>query len=68
MFNPTFKKCKKNTWVKVATATNPANRTGGSVDRSDEVILKPNTKYLLRITNLSTSNNDINVGMTWYEH
>lgn len=52
---------------KVGTATNPANRTGGSVTRSDEVILKANTKYLLRITNLSTSNNDINIGMSWYE-
>lgn len=52
---------------KIGTATNPANRTGGSVNRTDEVILKSRTKYLLRITNLSTSNNDINVGMSWYE-
>lgn len=49
------------------TATNPAQRTGGSIDRNAEVILKPNTKYLLRITNLSTNNNDIQVGMLWYE-
>lgn len=50
------------------TATNPAQRTGGSVIRTSEVILKKNTKYLLRITNLSSSvTNDIQVGMDWYE-
>jgi hypothetical protein len=52
---------------KVGVGGTPSSRVGGSINRSDEVILKANTKYLLRITNLSTSNNDINIGMTWYE-
>lgn len=50
------------------TAVNPSQRTGGSISRSNEVILKKNTRYLLRITNMSSSvSNDIQVGMDWYE-
>lgn len=45
----------------------PSSRTAGSVSDDDEIILRPNTKYLLRITNLSTSDNIININMKWYE-
>jgi hypothetical protein len=59
---------KKLRNAKVGVGGTPSSRVAGSLQRSDEVILKKNTKYLLRITNLSTSNNDINIGMSWYEH
>jgi hypothetical protein len=44
-----------------------AQRTAGNVQRANEIIFKPNTKYLLRITNLSTSANNINYSYNWYE-
>lgn len=46
---------------------NPSSRVAGSVTRADEVILKADIKYLLTITNLSTDNNYLNIGMSWYE-
>lgn len=49
------------------TAVNPANSSGGSIQRSNEVILKKNTKYLILITNKSSSANPINVDMSYYE-
>jgi hypothetical protein len=49
------------------TASNPSNRTGGNVSRNFEVILCPSKKYLIRITNLSSSNNDIQVTFSYYE-
>jgi len=45
----------------------PSSRIGGSISRSDEVVLRKNTKYLIRITNLSTTSNDINLGIGEYE-
>lgn len=51
----------------VTILNNPSSRIAGSVGRSDEVILDPGVKYLLRITNLSSSDNYLNVGMSWYE-
>lgn len=44
-----------------------AGGTAGSVSRGNEVIFKKNTKYLLRVTNLSTSINNINITHNWYE-
>jgi len=42
---------------------------GGSLSRGDkELILKQNTKYLVRITNNTTSNNWFNYDFEWYEH
>lgn len=52
--------------TKVGAGVTPSSRVAGSVQRSDEVVLSKNTKYLLRITNLSTSNNDINIAMSGY--
>ena len=49
------------------TAINPAKSSAGSIVRSDEVVLYAGKKYLLRITNKATSDNPINVSMTWYE-
>jgi len=37
--------------------------------RSDfEWILKKDTKYGIRVTNLESSNNDVNIRCSWYEH
>ena len=52
--------------TKIGEGGTPSTRTGGSLIRSDEVVLTKNIKYLLRITNLSSANNDINVSMSYY--
>jgi len=49
------------------TAGGTSQRQGGNLTRGAELLLKPNTKYLLRITNLSTTNNRINILHSWYE-
>lgn len=49
------------------TSGGVAQRTAGNVQRGNEVILKKNTKYLIRITNLSSSANNISYGYSWYE-
>lgn len=43
-------------------------RTGNSAGTSDnEWVLKPNTTYMIRVTNGSSSSNDIQVNLQWYE-
>lgn len=49
------------------TGGTPSQRQSGSIERSREVILKPNTKYLIRTTNLSTSTNNVSFDFSWYE-
>lgn len=51
----------------VGTAGTGVNRSAGTITRSTETILKFNTKYLIRITNLSASSNDINLTFSFYE-
>jgi hypothetical protein len=46
----------------------PSQRAGGNVERGDEVIFKPNSKYLLTITNLISATNYVNVKFSWYEN
>jgi hypothetical protein len=41
---------------------------GGSAERSNEIILKDNTIYLVRITNSTTSNNYYNIKFDYYVH
>ena len=41
---------------------------GGSDRSAHEIILKRNTKYLIRITNETTSSNYIAIRLDWYEH
>ena len=43
------------------------SRAGMIVNRNDEIILKQNTKYILRITS-GTAGNLTNLQMEWYEH
>ena len=46
-----------------------AGRTGGSSSAENEVILKPNTKYLIRLTsNVTGATNTIDYLADWYEH
>ena len=41
---------------------------GAEAHDAHEWILKQNTKYLVRITNATTSNNWITIILNWYEH
>jgi hypothetical protein len=41
---------------------------GGSRAESEEFILKQNTKYILRVTNSTSSNNYVAIRLDWYEH
>ncbi len=43
-------------------------KAGGSDRQSNEFILKQNTVYLIRITNLSANNNLVFIKLNWYEH
>lgn len=52
---------------RLGTSGGVAQRTSGNIDRGNEAILKKNTKYLVRVTNLSSSANNINVDYQWYE-
>lgn len=40
----------------------------GSAGSNMERVLKQNTKYLIRLTNNTTSNNNVSVEFDWYEH
>ena len=44
-----------------------ASRTGMETIRSGEIILKQNTKYIIRITS-GTNDNLTNLQLVWYEH
>lgn len=44
-----------------------ANKQSGVVDRSEEILLKTNTKYIVRVTSGANSNS-ISVHLDWYEH
>lgn len=45
-----------------------AKQYGGSVRSENEYVLKNNTNYMLRITNLASGTNTINGLISWYEH
>ncbi len=46
-----------------------SGKTFGGGDRgTHEIILKQNTKYLIRLTNATTGNNYMSVKVDWYEH
>lgn len=54
--------------VQFGEATGPASsRAGGAGATRQEVILKQNTKYLIRITS-AANDNDISNFFDWYEH
>lgn len=41
---------------------------GGHSGTELERILKQANKYILRVTNNTTSNNDVSITVSWYEH
>lgn len=45
----------------------PQSRTGGDARSGTEMILRPNTKYLLRVTNTSGGAIDVNPVINYYE-
>ena len=53
--------------VRSGESGTPSQRSAGSLTAGNEVIFKPNTKYSLEITNLSTSTNYINLQLEWIE-
>lgn len=53
--------------ARLGTATNPAQKSGGTLTRTNERVLKPNTTYAIRILNLSTLANNVNLNLSWYE-
>lgn len=40
----------------------------GTVGSGSERVLKQNTKYIVRLTNATTSTNNVSVELDWYEH
>lgn len=46
---------------------NGASKTGASMPGKDEIVLKPGSKYLMRITNSGTNTVNTHVKMFWYE-
>lgn len=51
----------------IGTAGGTSQRSGGTIERLSECILKKNTKYLIRIVNLGNSTNNLNYACSWYE-
>lgn len=48
-------------------AGNPQSRQGGTLSGGNKMVLKPNTQYIIRLTNGSTVANTIHVKMEWIE-
>jgi hypothetical protein len=42
--------------------------TGGNATAAEEWVLKRNTKYALVVTNQTSSANEVNIRLDWYEH
>jgi len=53
--------------ISSGTATNPTRGEPGGHSRSDELVLKRNTKYVFRFTS-GVNDNAISYKATWYEH
>jgi len=52
----------------VGTAGTPAKVAGGgTVGSFEEIVLKPSTKYLLRIVNQTSTATSVDVSLFWYE-
>lgn len=54
-------------WAMKSGAATVQSRAGMTAERSSEIILKQNTKYLFRITS-GTNANLTNTQLSWYEH
>ena len=54
-------------WTRLSGSATAQSRTGDEAEHGAEIILKQNTKYLLRITS-STNSNLTNLKLDWYEH
>jgi hypothetical protein len=52
--------------VKLGAATTPTNRAAGALDRSEEIILRQNTTYILVITS-GAATNTVTYHAKWYE-
>lgn len=50
-----------------AQSLGAGNRSGGTLGHNAEIILKPNSKYLFRVTN-GTTTQGVSIVLQWYEH
>lgn len=51
----------------IGTSTNPVKGSGGTISRGNANLLKLNTQYAMKIINLSTKHNNINIKLGWCE-
>lgn len=54
-------------WCHKSGSATQQSRSGANSEQASEIILKQDTKYILRITS-STNDNLINLALEWYEH
>ncbi|NTU69325.1 hypothetical protein HGB13_00635 [bacterium] len=54
-------------WCHKSGSVTNQSRSGASSEQSSEIILKQNTKYIIRITS-GTNDNLVNLNLGWYEH
>jgi len=45
-----------------------SSKSGGSEQPENEWVLKPNTDYVIQITNNGTAQTGVNINLFWYEH
>lgn len=50
-----------------ASLLSSSHLVGGSANRDNEIILKPNTKYLFRVTKSNEATDQVGTSMSWYE-
>lgn len=54
-------------WTMKSGSATAQSRAGITTDHSNEIILKQNTRYMIRVTS-GTANNLTNLQLEWYEH
>jgi len=54
--------------TQIVTRRSGTKSIGASTGDSSERIMKQNSKYIIRVTNLSTTTNNVSLRFFWYEH
>jgi len=54
--------------TQIVTRRSGTKSIGTSTADATERIMKQNTKYIFRVTNLSTTTNNVSLRWFWYEH
>ncbi len=66
-FNPTVSSTGTQIYCKLLPGGSGGTRSGVSIRDHTEIILAPNTDYLLRLTNTAGNTKDLNISVQWYE-